>query len=404
MDFSLKKHLKFLSQVDYFFVVEVLGSILRCSLISVAGGNKQISVDSSLQFELSDSSAESLARTLAMAKKKFRLPVTVRTIALLDYSRSAVMSGSVSLMRSDSKSEIKQAELENLVSQGLWKVIAAHREIAATRMGISDARVRLADADVLKVRLNNHRVVNPIGFPAKTIEISYRETFVDQSVLHVLNAELTEDNLTTIVEGPAVLASLVARRNPNHDFLFIYVGATESIVYLVNQMIISRMDTFAWGASTLFGSMARQFSVDEQGVIEIINRYARHEVSPMMRRAVERSASGELAILSNGIASHQPADAALPVFVHAAMPLPDVIFNSEFSGRLGLNLMLTEVNERYIGEPSGFVVQYKKQRRDSLSSYSFGTAMAAIADCYSTSAMPLMTKTAKQRARWSQSG
>ncbi len=399
-----KQHLPFLHHADSFFVVEVLGELLRGSLLAVSSENKQVSIIRTVSFPLPGHSAEVFASVLTQVKRSFRLPVSVRTIVLLDYRRAAVVSGSVSLMRSDPKSDIKQAELENLVSQGLWKLAAPQRELAAEKMGIEEARIRLADADVVKVKLNNHRVVNPIGFSAKTIEISYRETFVDQAILHVLHAELTDDNLATIIEGSAVLAGFIARLNPVNRLLFVDVGAQESIVYRVDQMMLSYVDSFAWGSKTLISSMAKEFSLDERGAVAMIERYASNEVSPVMRRAIERAASGELAILSNGLAAHQPEGAQLPVFVHAGIPLPSVVFDPTFARRLGLSLTLTAVNEQFIGAHTGFVVQLGQQRSGSGGEYSFGTALAAVADVYATATMPLMTKTAKQRARWAQSG
>jgi hypothetical protein len=169
-------------------------------------------------------------------------------------------------------------------------------------------------------------------------------------------------------------------------------------------MILSYVDSFSWGSKTLVSSIAGQFAVDERGASALIEQYAKHEVSPVMRRAIEKAASGELAILSNGLAAHQPAGSKLPVFVHASIPLPSVVFDPTFTRRLGLDLTLTDVNEQFIGTHTGFVVQLPEKKNNFENDHSFGTILAAIADVYATAAMPLMTKTAKQRARWTQSG
>lgn len=403
MNTFFKKYAPFLDKGDSFFVIEVLGSMLRGSLMSVASESKQATLVRVLEQPLVNQSVEAFTSALVVLRKAVSLPVVVRTIALLDHRRAAVLSGSVSLVRSDPKAEIKQAELENLISQGLWKLVAMHRKEAAIKIGNDEARIRLADADVVRVKLNNHRVVNPIGFAARTIEIAYRETFVDQAILQTLHTELTEDNLMMIVEAPTVLAGLIARLNPVADFLFVDVGARETTVYRVEQMMLSYVDSFAWGTQTLLSSVALHFAVDEAGAVAIIERYGRHEVSALMRRAIEKAVSGELAILSNGLAAHQPPERSIPVYVHASMPLPSVVFDPAFARRLGLDLMLTAVNEQFIGAHAGFVVQLQKQKL-ARSYYSFSTALAAIADTYALAAMPLMTKTAKRRARWIEAG
>ena len=400
MSTFLEKYVPFLHEEDYFLAIELLGKTLRGSLVAVSPETKLVRVLRVVERPVLDQPSEAFVEELPALLKEFKLPATVRMLALLDHRRATILSGVVSLMRSDPKAEIKQAELENLISQGLWKLVNQHRGRAAKKMEIPEVRVGLADADVVQVKLNNHRVVNPIGFTARSVEFCCRETFVDRVLLERLMGSLTEDNLAAVVEAPAVLAGLVARFNPQAEFLFISVGATESVIYYVDQMASSYIDSFGWGSQTLLAGVAGQFGIDVAAAEKVLEQYSRQEVSGQMRKAVEAAASGELAILTNGVASHQPQGRTVPVYIHAALPLPAFLFDSTFAKRLGLRLTLTAVNNDFIGQRTGFVVELEKAVSLRGRGYTFDAVLATIAELYAVSSAPGMSKTAKQRARW----
>jgi hypothetical protein len=87
------------------------------------------------------------------------------------------------------------------------------------------------------------------------------------------------------------------------------------------------------------------------------------------------------------------------VYVHADLPLPEFLFNPAFTKRLGLNLTLTAVNKEFIGAHTGFVVELHQQTEIN-NAYTFDAVLAVIAELSAASAAPIVSKTAKQRARW----
>ncbi len=400
MNSFLKKYIPFLKEGDHFFVIEIFGSIIRGTLILVEAEAKRVHVLNSQEVLCGDSTLEGFTHVLPELIKRAKVPATVRVLALLDHRRAAVLSTPIVLTRSDSISELRQSEFENLVSHGLWKLVNTHRPVVAAAMNIPETRVRLADADVMQIKLDGHRVVNPIGFAARSVELWYRETFVDEVLLKHLGEALTEDNLNSIVETPAMIAQLIARARPQESFLFVSVGAEESFIYYVDHLACAYVDSFHWGTKTLLGGVAHQFGMTNEVVSELLSQYGAGRVSVAVRRAVEAAASGELAILSNGIAAHQPKTGELPIYIHSAVSLPGFLFDKTFMRRLHLSLSLTEVNEHFIGEQTGFVVQLQKNKADLQTQFTFDAILAAIADRYAASAVPLVSRAAKQRARW----
>lgn len=392
----------FLKNEDHFLGIELFGSRMRGSLAAVDPHAKHIRIIDQAEVRIDIAPLDAFARFIPQLIKQVRMPPSVRVLALLDHRRATTLVGAVSLMRSDAKAELKSAEVANLVSQGVWKLANGQRAVAAAKMGIPEVRVRLADADVTHIKLNGHRVVNPIGFTAKAVELYCRETFVDRDVFAALEKMLTDDNLAGVGESSAMLAGFVARLHPQQDAIFVSAGARESVLYRLRQGTISFLDSVLWGTETLLDGVAKQFGVDAATAHSMLARYGRKEVSASMSAALERAASGELAILAHAISSHQSHDGAVPVYVHATVMLPAFLFDPAFSRRLGFQLSLTEVNERFIGKHTGFVVQWQQQRgQDQRTIDAF---VNAIADFYSTSHTSILTAAAKRRARWASGG
>lgn len=394
-----RRSLSFTRPKEYVVGIELFGDVLRGTLAAVDSEAKHITILRQRQRRVDAEPLDQFTRMIPPLVEQLKLPASVRVMSLLDYRRATTLVGSVQLMRSDAKAELTAAELSNLVSQGVWKVATQQRPLAARKMQIPDLHVQLADADVTQVRLNGHRVVNPIGFTAKAVELYCRETFLDAELLASLQRSLTDDNLASVAESPMIIASLIARMHPQQDFLFFSAGTHESALYRAHAGTLIFVDSVLWGTETLLAGIARQFAVSTEAAQSMLARYAHHELSRRMVAAVEAAASGELAILTHAISAHQPREASVPVYIQAAVRLPEFLFDPSFSRRLGSTLSLTEVNEDLVGKYTGFVVQWQQRTEEQFTLESF---IAAVADLYIGSQHAALTTAAKQRARWLQ--
>jgi hypothetical protein len=384
---------------DTFFALEVLGPLLRGSVCTANREHALIHIVRTVSVTRNQESPYAFAAQIPALMAACRSPHGAGVAVLLDAPLAAMLSGSVSLLRSDPLSEIRQAELENLIGHGLWKLSGSMRASAAEKLGIAEIQTCVADADVVQVRLDKHRVVSPVGFPARTVEFTCRQTFVDSKLLAALEAQLTDDTLVAVVEAPALMAGLVARTYPAADALVISVGGTETAAYRIQSGELHFIDSFGWGIQHLFAGIAREFALTEEFAHTLLERSLNQELSPAMQRAVQKAASGELALLSKGIAAMEPPRQVLPVYVHGQVPLPAFFFDPVFAKKLGLSIELTEVNSHFIGEAAGFGVQLP-QVPSAASEYTFDAVQSAIAEVCGANESSVITKTAKQRARW----
>lgn len=379
-------------------IVELFSTHARASLVSVDQPSRKVTLHKFVERPAPAPGPKALAQLVAELVASFNWHARTQVVVSLSHASAAIVHGTIALSRSDPKADITQAELENLISQGLWRLYTDRRGEVAAHMGVTDAAIALADADILTVRLDGHRVVNPVGFTARTVEFCCRQTFVISEVYQALLETLTGDNLQAIVEGPALWVSLFARLRPAPQ-LFIYVGSRQSFVYTGSEQEFGFIDSFAWGTQALLTGVGSAFGVSATDARTLLDRYAAREASSRVLRAISASASGELAMLANGIASHQPAS-PVPVFVFAPLPLPEVLFDPSFARRLQFKTPLTAVNAQLIAEKFRFVLQLPRGLIVDSAGYTFDSVLAIVVDRYSTSNLSMINRTAKQRVRW----
>jgi len=386
---------------DSWVIIETRQSCLRVIFAEVQPKTKRLIIQKQLEVDLEDPSLDAYRATVSDVFKKISPISPAKVAVILDHSQAVELSGNISLMRSDCNSEITRSEFDDLVSRGIWKLLMQQRVAAAKQLLEQEIDIRLIDADIIQVLLDGHRVVNPIGFTARTIEFTCSQTFISKALFNFFSSLLTDDNLALVVEGAALLTSSIKGEMAGGDFLFASIGSKRTVLYEVEGVAVRYLDSFELGRDSLFNSLTAEVGVDSYVASQILNKYKEKDLSNTMKRLVERAISGELAMLSNGIAAHQK-NKNIPVYVHAEESLPSCLFVKEFIRRLGLSLKLTEVNEEFVGKRSGFGVQFKHSRISSaLSGYEI--VIATLANWYDGETAQLR-KTASQRARWIQSG
>lgn len=89
----------------------------------------------------------------------------------------------VHLIRERIREPLRQVELENLISKAVGKTINKSREEAAGAIGVDELDVMLAKSRVVDFMLDDHQVLNPIGFRAQKIEALVELTFITRGAL-----------------------------------------------------------------------------------------------------------------------------------------------------------------------------------------------------------------------------
>ncbi len=373
-------------------VFELYAEFARVTLVGVASDSTCSVERTKIMSAPARFSAGAYAQVVEALIEALDIPEESQAIVIFDTHEAVLMQGIVSLQRADWNAEITMPELENAVRHGVWQLFQQDRLIAARFLKVQDSQLKLADVDVMQLKLDNHKVISPIGFRSHVISCLLRETFVRSEPWQQVVGVLTPERIISVVERSgfwAGQAALIAKE----PALFLDVGPVQTGIYSVAEGVVTFIDTVLWGTAGVFGSVAKQFGVPIETAPEIINRYAMRQVSAVVAHAIEEALHAEFAVLMHTIEARRTKK-NMPVYLHSVVPLPPLLSQDKLMRTLGITspyIVLTDAIP---------VVHYNKNVPRGGLAASYDTAITTAVQVVAGLHVALVTKTAKQRARW----
>ncbi|MDO8466928.1 MAG: hypothetical protein Q7S83_02180 [bacterium] len=387
MDFNLlKTKLSSLlrGKDDRFLVVEILENSNRVAYIKANFDNKE------LKF-IKTHTGPDLKKLL----KKFGRLAQYKIILGLDSHLATTIYSSVVLVRDRFKELIDEPELDNLISQAIWKFFDRQRSRVAVKMSTSDLDVVLSDVKIRGVRLDGHKVVNPVGFKAKTVEILFSQTFLLRQFAESLKDSLPINQVVFISENGTAWANVIAKSEAAENFAVANIFPGKTLMFASSGSQNSYWDHFPWGENNLNASLAADLSVDSETAAKVIGLYNQGFISVTFKRRVEALLGRELQMLANGIGQAIKKMDTNLVFVNPSFDLP-AMFVANFRGELGKPAQLRLLDLDIISKNFGFDIKFKHTAQ---SKNSFGL-LANVLEWYLAPQDDRMSQMAKRRVRW----
>jgi hypothetical protein len=228
---------------------------------------------------------------------------------------------SVSLARENPQEIVNEAELDNLLSQALWKFVDRERLKVAEKMNVSDLDVVLTDVHVRGIRIDGYKVLNPIGFTAKNIGVSFRQTFLTREASEFVRETFPLDRVALIGEAGAIAAN-VSAADGGDDLLVASIARDATELFAARNSGRSYWHTLAWGSHNLVAYIATELGVSETVASAIMTRYLDGETSRVFKKRLEHVLNNELYLLMKKIAvvAKQAKVRKMFIHTHAAFP------------------------------------------------------------------------------------
>jgi len=217
--------------------------------------------------------------------------------------------------RKNAGQKIEETELYDLISQSIWRLFDEQRISLGRRFDISELDVILADARVLSVKLDGSKVINPLGFSAKTIEIYLSATLMKRMKEDATRPGFSKNENILIVESNAAYARQLQDEKKVKKFIMAAVEEEAAYFYLIESSgKIVYLDDFNWGESHLIRDTIKSFAVSESGAKEILDRYFSGQTSlyffkkfkPHLSRFLEELIHGIEAVIYNNKMNKTP--------------------------------------------------------------------------------------------------
>lgn len=378
----LKSLFSIFNQKESFLVVEILGKhfnrialvkadqnkkeFILSKLVNIQGGNERL--------DGSPASLEFLKKPL----KRFGNLDKYKIIISLDSDFSSTIYSSISLVRDNAKDPIDDAELDNLVSQAVWRFFDRHRGKVAQKLKVNDFDIILTDVRVEGIKLDGHRVINPSGFKARSLEINLCQTFTTRSIINELKAILPLHNIQFISEAGAAWSHAIARSSRKPQFLLANIFSDKTLTFLADDNHLIYHDSFNWGEENLNKAVSEEFGVEPVVARDIISLYRNNQTSETFARKLDRILMKELHLLANFLnVSLSQSDIRL-VYLHPFFDLPDLAFSAGFRNKFDCSAKIERISHGFISEKYNFNLKFNK-KFDYVSKRSFSPFSSWIA-------------------------
>lgn len=204
--------------------------------------------------------------------------------------------------RSNANQKINEAELYNLTSQAVWQLFDEERGRLSRRFDVSELDIILADARVLSVLLDGSRVINPLGFSARTIEIYLAATLMKRPAENISTPFSFKKEMTLVFEPNAALARQLKEGSKEQKFILAAIDKEKTYFYLTEPSgKITYLDNFDWGESRLIDGIMENFAVPEESAEEMLNCYLSRQTSSYYFKKFKAHFSHFMAELIYGI-------------------------------------------------------------------------------------------------------
>ncbi|MCL4406127.1 MAG: hypothetical protein M1586_01495 [Patescibacteria group bacterium] len=217
------------------------------------------------------------------------------------------------------REEISEAELSNIVSQAIWKVFDKERTPASFRLGVPEIDVLLTDARIVSARVDGSKVLNPIGFPAKKIEVGVSETLASREAFQKIQKGLPKNGEILFISEPtAVKAHLLHEESRNKNFIFANILKDKTYVCAVkeNGDILPAGD-FDWGLDNLLQAFHDDLLIFKESVPVVLNRYLQNDASADFLKKFKLVFNKHFSVFGKGVsaASHNAKMVKPTVFI-----------------------------------------------------------------------------------------
>jgi hypothetical protein len=284
-----------------------------------------------------------------------------------------------------------------LISQAIWRFFDKQRPKAAKKMGVEEIDVLLSDVRIRGIKVDGHRVVNPLGFKAKSIEIYLSETYAVRNFIKGIREIIPTNKIIFISEAGTILSHALLNNNKEEKrpIFLVNLFPNQTAIFQASIGHLSHLDNFKWGGNSFADNLRENFKVDHAVAHSVIDIYNKSGGSPHFTKRMENILMEECQVLANGIESITPE--AGKIYINSYFNLPVCLISDRFKSKFSKNYSVQLLSTESVMKNFGFTLQFNKSAKKIINSATLLSVLFELA------VMPKNEKIsylANRRVRW----
>jgi hypothetical protein len=380
---------------EKYLVVEILNHYLQVTVLRADFELKQLRIVRNYFSEIEQLDPVLISKEIGKIFKKIRKPASYRIILNLDSRLATTIYSSVPLVRERAGEVIDEADADNLISQAIWRFFDRQRIKIADKMDVDEMDLLLIDVRIRGVKVDGHKVISPLGFKAKSVEVYFSQTFLARDFLRALREVLSLEKVVLVAEAGTILAHSLSKIF-NQEYLFLVnIFPDQTVLYSVSPARFSHLDNYSWGQNNLLRALGDRLAVEPAIARQIIDLHNEDRGSPLFLKRLESVLIAELQLFLNGLESIINRDSA-QVYFNSYFKLPNSAFSPRLYSRSNRNFRVVSLSTGFDMENFGFKVKLKK----SIVIKNLANLLSVFWELNSFPKEDKLSYLAKRRARW----
>lgn len=210
----------------------------------------------------------------------------------------------IQIDRQAPETAVTLAELRTIVQRVQWKAFGQVRAQLAQETGLTELDVKLVDADIVDVRLDGYRIVNPLGFQGKSMTLAVYNAFaplVHLGALQAIAEQLGGDLLAITAEPYAVSRAIRTEDDHEQGVIAIDIGGGTSDVAVIRRGVLEGTKMFALGGRVFTKRLAQQMGVSFEDAERVKLAYSSKRLDAESAREVRRALRADAEIWRSGV-------------------------------------------------------------------------------------------------------
>jgi len=345
---------------ENYVVIEILNHYVQVTLLSVSHNKKKIRIVKNYYKPVRELSVPVVLDKLKSILRKIRKLEKYKVVLSLDSDLATTIYAHIPLVRPHPKEIINEADLDNIISQAIWRFFDRNRFRVSKKLEIDEIDVLLSDVRIRGIKLDGHKVVNPVGFKAKSVEVSFSQTLAGRELMKGIRELISKDKIELITETGTAMSHVLSKALRTKDKFFVAnLFPNHTAIFVASNNRVNHHNGFNWGEKDLHESLADHFAVDPVTARMIIQKHSEQKTSKSFQRRFENILHRELQIFANGIGALLGEDNPM-VYLNPYFNAPPIIYSSRFQSRLEKPFKVSPLSTNIITEKMGYDVQYNK--------------------------------------------
>lgn len=186
--------------------------------------------------------------------------------------------------RPNHKEKITLEELKDIISRIQRRSFDRARQILAWETGHAEMDVKLVNAAVVEVKIDGHKVTNPLGFQGREVQVGVFNAFapiVHLGAIQTIAEELKLDLLSIVADPYALAKSIGPQESSEFSAIFIDIGGGTTDIAVVRQGGVEGTKMFALGGRSFTKRIATIMGISFAEAEEMKIKYSQNELSEL---------------------------------------------------------------------------------------------------------------------------